>query len=210
MSRASRHFALATAALVVILTGCPNPITDDIVLSAKDLESPSILVTTPSEYASYSRVIRIEGVIVDGAGGGRSGRVSSLSYEILSYTAEKSATVSSSGAFLIEEPNDLRTNITVLLKAVDWNGNTAEYRLPLVYPGNDIPSFRSVEDSRSATLTWDPVPGATRYRLYVEPSSKTPDPGISTSFDDVTSPYTLNQLANGSRSEEHTSELQSH
>lgn len=198
MSRASRPFTLAAAVLVVILTGCPNPITDDIVLSAKDAESPSILVTTPSEYSSYSRVIRIEGVVLDGAGGGRSGRVSSLSYEILSYTAEKSATVSSSGAFVIEEPNDLRTNITVLLKAVDWNGNAAEYRLPLVYPGNDIPSFQSEEDSRSVTLTWDPVPGATRYRLYVEPSSKTPDPGISTYFDDVTSPHTLNQLANGS------------
>ncbi len=200
MSGFFRPFALSTVVLIqtLVLVGCPNPITDDIVLSAKDIEAPAILVSDPAEYSSYSRVIRIEGVVSDGAGGGRSGRVSSLSYEILSYTAEKSAAVSSSGAFLIEEPNDLRTNITVLLKATDWNGNVTEYRLPLVYPGNDIPSFRSVEDNRSVTLTWDPVPGATRYRLYVEPSSKTPDPALSAYFDDVTSPYTLNQLANGS------------
>ena len=198
MPRSFRPFALSIAVLALVLTGCPNPITDEIVLSAKDLEAPTIQVSTPSEYSSYSRVIRIEGVVMDGAGGGRSGRVSSLSYEILSITAPKSAALSSSGAFVIEEPNDLHTNITVLLKAEDWNGNTAEYRLPLVYPGNDIPTFQSVEDSRSVTLTWDPVPGATTYKLYVEPSSKTPDPAVSTLYDDVTSPYTLNQLTNGS------------
>ncbi len=184
--------------LASLLVACPSPLTEDMVLGARDTEPPRIAVSTPAEYSAYSRVIRITGTVEDFAGAGRSGRVSALSYEILSHTAPKPATLSSDGSFVIEEPNDLRANITVLLKAVDWNGNEMELRLPLVYPGNDIPSFRSEEASRSIMLNWDPVAGSTNYRLYVEPSGKTPEPGLSTYYDGISSPYTLGQLTNGS------------
>lgn len=197
MDRSARPAYFAFIPLAFLLSSCPSPLTEDIVLGARDTEPPVISISSPAEYASYSRVIRIEGTVSDTAGAGRAGRIDSLSYEILSHTASKPASVAADGGFVIEEPNDLRTNVTVLLRAVDWNGNQTETRLPLVYPGNDIPSFSAEEGSRTISLSWDPVPGATNYRLYVEPSGKTPEPMTSTSYTGVTSPYTLGQLTNG-------------
>lgn len=198
MDRSYRPALFALIPLAAALSSCPSPLTQEIVLGARDTEPPVIVVTSPADYSPYARVIRIEGTVSDTAGSGRAGRVDALSYEILSHTAPKAATVSADGGFVIEEPNDLRTNVTVLLRAVDWNGNRTETRLPLVYPGNDIPSFASEEGSRTITLSWEPVAGATTYRLYVEPSGKTPEPGTSTSYSGVVSPYTLGQLTNGS------------
>lgn len=197
MDRSSRPAYFALIPLAFLLSSCPSPLTEDIVLGARDTEPPVISISSPAEYSSYSRVIRIEGTVSDTAGAGRAGRIDSLSYEILSHTASKQASVAADGGFVIEEPNDLRTNVTVLLRAVDWNGNQTETRLPLVYPGNDIPSFAAEEGSRTIALTWQPVAGATNYRLYVEPSGKTPEPGASTSYNGVSSPYTLGQLTNG-------------
>jgi hypothetical protein len=197
MHRSYRPALLALIPLAALLSSCPSPLTEDIVLGARDTEPPVISISSPAEYSSYSRVIRIEGMVSDTAGAGRAGRIDSLSYEILSHTASKPASVAADGSFVIEEPNDLRTNVTVLLRAIDWNGNQTETRLPLVYPGNDIPSFTVQEGSRTISLSWQPVAGATNYRLYVEPSGKTPEPGISTSYNGVSSPYTLGQLTNG-------------
>lgn len=187
---------MATAGL--ILSGCPSPITDDIVTGSRDITPPSIVVQSPSEYASYSRLISVEGVVQDMAGPDRPGRVESLSYEIVGHTAVKTVAFNSDGSFSIAEPNDLRENVVVLIKAVDWNGNEAEHRLPLTFPGNEIPTFTSSESSREVTLSWDPVPGTTSYTLYVEPSSKAPDPGSSVTYSAVSSPYTVTQLNNGS------------
>ncbi|NLJ46815.1 MAG: hypothetical protein GX430_09670, partial [Treponema sp.] len=50
MSGFFRPFALSTVVLIqaLVLVACPNPITDEIVLSAKDIEAPTILVSTPA------------------------------------------------------------------------------------------------------------------------------------------------------------------
>jgi hypothetical protein len=142
--------------------------------------------------------LAITGVVTDMATEGHPGKVSELSYEILSHTAAKGAVLGTDGSFTIEEPNDLRENIVVLLKATDWNGNQSEYRLPLVFPGNEIPSFAAIEGNRETTVSWDPVPGVVSYILYVEPSAKTPDPASSPSIAGVGSPFTMGQLKNAS------------
>ncbi|HUW69133.1 MAG TPA: hypothetical protein VMX33_02770 [bacterium] len=185
-------------ALASIIVSCPAPIMPDIVASARDAIPPAITVASPAEYASYSRTLAITGVVTDMATEGHAGKVSELSYEILSHTAAKEAVLGANGSFAIEEPNDLRENIVVLLKATDWNGNQSEYRLPLVFPGNEIPSFTAIEGNRQTTVSWDPVPGVVSYTLYVEPSAKTPDPAISPSIAGVSSPFTMGQLKNAS------------
>ncbi len=182
---------------VLLITSCPAPIMTELVDSVRDLSPPVIAVISPGEYAPYSRVLAIEGTVSDLAAPGRAGKVSSLSYEILSHSAPKEAIIGTDGTFSIAESNDLRENIVVLLKATDWNGNVAEYRLPLTFPGNEIPSFSSTEGNKEVALTWSPVPGVQGYRLYFEPSARSPDPASSTAIDGVTSPYTLNQLKNG-------------
>lgn len=191
--------SIAGILLATALVSCPAPIMPDLVTSARDVLPPTITVTAPAEYSSYSRTLAISGVVSDLATDNRPGKVSELSYEIISHTAAKQAVLAADGSFVIEEPNDLRENIVVLLKATDWNGNQSEYRLPLVFAGNEIPSFTAVEGNRQTTVSWDPVPGVVSYTLYVEPSSKTPDPAASPSIGAVSSPYTLGQLKNASQ-----------
>jgi len=177
---------------------CPDPIQVAHVDSARDTLPPTISVTSPAEYASYSRVIVVTGNVEDLAASGVPGEVVSLSYEIIAHTSAKPAAIDADGSFLIEEPNDLEENIVILLKATDWNGNVVEHRLPLTFPGNEIPSFAAVEGNREVTLSWDPVPGVVSYRLYLEPSAKTPDPAASTVIENVSSPFVLTSLKNAS------------
>ncbi|HOX47952.1 MAG TPA: hypothetical protein PLG14_02105, partial [Spirochaetales bacterium] len=145
MDRVRPGRLILAAVLPFLLAACPEAITPGIVDGARDATPPVISVASPAEYASYARTILIQGSVADLAGPGKAGRVEALSYEILSHTAPKPAALASDGSFLISEPNDLRENIVVLLKATDWNGNEAEYRLPLTYPGNEIPSFAAAE-----------------------------------------------------------------
>jgi len=189
---------VASFVLAAVIISCPAPIMPDIVASARDVLPPTITVASPAEYASYSRTIAISGIVTDMAAAGLAGKVSELSYEIVSHTTAKPATLGVNGSFTIQEPNDLRENIVVLLKATDWNGNQSEYRLPLVFPGNEIPSFAAIEGNRQTTLSWDPVPDVVSYTLYVEPSAKTPDPASSPAIAGVSSPYTMGQLKNAS------------
>ncbi|TFG82290.1 MAG: hypothetical protein E4H20_07990, partial [Spirochaetales bacterium] len=182
----------------MLFVSCPGPILSDLVASVRDATPPVIQVTSPSEYAPYSRVIAIMGSVTDLSAPSKTGKVVSLTYEILSHATAKPATISADGSFSIAESNDLRENIVVLLKATDWNGNETEYRLPLVFPGNEIPTFYATEGNRETTLSWSPVPGVTTYTLFLEPSSKTPDPASSPSIAGITSPYTATQLKNAS------------
>ena len=198
MGRARLGRFFLAAALPLLFASCPEAITPGIVDGARDATPPVISVSSPAEYSSYARTILIQGSVSDLAGPGKAGRVESLSYEILSHTAPKPASLASDGSFLVSEPNDLRENIVVLLKALDWNGNEAEYRLPLTYPGNEIPSFASAEGNRQTTLSWEDVPGVVSYTLYVEPSAKSPDPASSSAIAGVSSPFTLDSLRNGS------------
>ncbi|HUX37095.1 MAG TPA: hypothetical protein VMV44_04265 [Rectinemataceae bacterium] len=186
---------LASAGLVFL--SCPSPLTKAMVDNARDLVPPVIQVISPSEYASYSRVIAINGKVSDKAESGAVGLVRSLSFEIVSHTSSKTVTISSDGSFSIAEPNDLKENIVVLLHAVDWNGNATDLRLPLTWSGNEIPTFASSEGNRQTMLSWDPVPGVTSYTLYMETSGLAPDPASSASVAGVTSPYTVSKLQNG-------------
>lgn len=184
--------------LSLLFYSCPQPITVTHVDGARDTILPQISISAPTEYSGYSRLIVIEGTVSDQTVDGRPGKIQALTYEILSHTAEKTALVGADGTFRIEEPNDLVENIVILIRAIDWNGNIAEYRLPLTYPGNEIPSFSSVEGNRQVTLTWDPVPGVVSYRLLLEPSAKSPDPDTSAAIEGITSPYVVTQLKNAS------------
>ncbi|MFA6506873.1 MAG: hypothetical protein WCT14_12265 [Treponemataceae bacterium] len=189
--------AVGVAILSLTLLSCPQPITQAHADSARDATPPVVTVSSPVEYASFSRNIVIDGTVSDLAASGRSGRVDTLTYEILSHTSAKAATIGANGSFHIDETNDLRENIVILLKATDWNGNATEYRLPLTFPGNEIPSFSSIESNREVVLKWNAVPGVQSYRLYFESSAKTPDPATSIAINGISSPYTLNQLKNG-------------
>ena len=163
-------FSLAT--LLILFAACPSPLSRVVLDNAKDDIAPVITISSPTENSSYGRTILIQGTVTDQVSTkGDGGRVDTLSYEILAHTTPQSATLNADGSFLISIDTSLTENIVIELRATDWNGNVATARLPLVYEGNDIPSFQAVSGNRRATLSWNPVPGATSYTLYFEPSA---------------------------------------
>uniref|UniRef100_UPI0026F0DB0B hypothetical protein n=1 Tax=Gracilinema caldarium TaxID=215591 RepID=UPI0026F0DB0B len=181
---------------VLILIACPLPISEETVSRARDTTAPIITVLSPAEYASFSRLLVISGTVSDNTDNQLPGKVAKLTYEILSHTSPQEAAIKSDNSFAISISNDLKENIVVLLTAIDWKGNAVEFRLPLVYVGNDIPSFSTTEGNRHTILRWDPVPGVITYRLYYEASSQTPNPATSPYIDGVTSPYNMENLSN--------------
>jgi hypothetical protein len=190
---------LPLAVLLLLLTACPPPMSQDVLDYAKDEVAPLITISSPVENSSYGRTILIQGSVSDQvSSAGGSGEVDTLSYEILARTAPQTAALGSDGSFLITIETDLTENIVVELKATDWNGNVGSARLPLTYEGNDIPSFQAVSGNRRVTLSWDPVPGVTGYTLYFEPSALAPTTASPGTVDNVTSPYELSNLKNGS------------
>lgn len=183
-------------AILASLAACPLPISEEAVSRARDTTPPIITVEAPAEYATYSRLIVITGMVLDSTDTKTEGKVSSLTYEILSHTTPQEAVIASDKSFRIEIPNDLKENIVILLTAIDWKGNATEYRLPLVYTENDIPTFNTTEGNRKVTLQWDSVPGVQSYRLYYEASAQTPNPSTSPYVDGISSPYVMSNLSN--------------
>jgi hypothetical protein len=186
-------------ALLILLTACPPPLGQEALNYAKDELPPLITVLSPAENSSYGRTILIMGSVSDLATEeGGSGRVDTLSYEILARTTPQPAALDADGNFQITIETDLTENIVVELKATDWNGNVGSARLPLTYAGNDIPSFQAASGNRQVILSWDPVPGVSGYTLYFEPSALAPTTASAGKVENVASPYVLSNLKNGS------------
>ncbi|UCF95868.1 MAG: hypothetical protein JSV89_11850 [Spirochaetaceae bacterium] len=189
---------LPVAALLTLLTACPPPLSLEVLDYAKDEVAPLITISSPAENSSFGRTILIQGMVTDEVSSkGGAGRVDALSYEILARTSPQNATLNPDGSFLITIDTNLTENIVIELKATDWNGNAATTRLPLVYEGNDIPSFQAVSGNREVILSWDPVPSVTSYTLYFEPSALAPTTASPGRVDNIASPYDLGNLKNG-------------
>jgi hypothetical protein len=189
--------ASAAGALALLLCSCPSPLTDVVTSNARDDVPPAVSIITPTEYSSFGRTIEIQGQASDAAASGAHGQVSSLVYEILARTAPKPIVLGSNGSFQITENTDLRENIVVEIRATDWNGNVTAVRLPLVWEGNDIPTFTAASANRQITLDWDLVPGASTYTIYYETSALAPTVDSPGRLENVSPPYVLNGLKNG-------------
>lgn len=190
--------AIIVLALTILLSSCPTPLTRTVMDNANDLIAPEITISSPAEYSSYGRTIQITGSVSDLAdSSGVAGDVDTLTWEILTQTLPQEVTISADGSFLIESDITLTENIVISLNAVDWNGNSTEIRLPLVYEGNDIPSFEADPKSRQVVLTWDVVPGVETYTVYIEASALAPTVNSVNKISGITSPYTIDNLKNG-------------
>ncbi len=182
----------------LILTSCPQPLTKMVMNSAKDLIPPEIIILSPTDYSSFSRTVQVQGTVTDlSDDSGLSGRVESLSWEILAQTVPAETIVNPDGSFLVEYDTTLTENIVISLNAIDWNGNSSELRLPLVYTGNDIPTLSIEPGNRQVVLTWDDVPGVETYTIYMESSALAPTVDSVNRLNNVTSPYTIDNLKDG-------------
>ncbi len=182
----------------LLLISCISQVTDLDLNNAKDEINPLIRIINPAEYSSFGRTIVITGTVTDqSTAQGEPGNVMSLTYEILTHTSPETVAINSDGTFQVTISTDLRENIVIEFKATDWNGNFSVSRLPLVYEGNDIPSFSAISGNREVTLNWDPVPGVDSYTIYFETSALAPTINSAGQIENVTSPYVLGNLKNG-------------
>jgi hypothetical protein len=150
LRKARFSFLIACAALpaLLLVLSCPNPI--DVVLARKveDKTSPVITIITPDPATTYyyGTSIDIAGTIVDYADGSKRvrGEVKSISYEeVYDKRIHGELTPSSDGSFAFSidafDPVPLHGNLVILIKATDWNGNTAEKSI-LAYDRTTGPS----------------------------------------------------------------------
>jgi len=189
---------LIAAISLIMLTSCPQPLTKAVMDNARDEIAPVITIVSPVEYSSFGRTLQITGIVSDlSDDSGTVGTVDTLTWEILSQTVASEVTINSDGSFLIESETTLKENIVVDLKATDWNGNSSELRLPLVYEGNDIPSLSIIPGNREVELSWDNVPGVETYTLFMEASSQAPTVNSLVNISGISSPYTMTNLKDG-------------
>jgi len=196
---------LLAAGVGVLLTSCPNPVPLDLAAQITDLVGPVITITEPADRSEYSTVVHVSGTVSDGGQSGESGvdnigitgRVSACRYSISGTPVSGSFEISADGSFSFDfatrDPGGTRLLtglVSLVVTAADWNGNEASVTVELVQAETgDVPGFSVVPGNKFATVTWDPIPGATSYSLH--------NPRRGEIIDDVTSPYVLSDLTNG-------------
>jgi len=192
---------IAVALSVLLLSSCPAPITEQALLHIRDSLVPSIVIASPEDGSFCAKTVIVEGTVTDtSTAAGSVGEVRSLGYEILSTDVSEDVAFDESGAFTFSfETGSLGQTFVVRLTATDWNGNVGVASITLnVSPGDDITSFTATGGDRGVTLEWDPVPGTAQYDVYYTTNGTLPTDLYGELLSDVTSPYELGGLQNGS------------
>jgi hypothetical protein len=168
MKSCNRLIPVAAIASLALLS-CRSPLNDQMLLHVQDSIAPEVQVISPTDGSSYASAVWVEGTAYDSSRttGDNQGSIVSLYYQVLATSLGGKVSVENGRfSFVFSTETLTGNNITLLIIAVDWNRNTSEVYLSLVYRGNDIPSFSAVSGNRGITLSWDPVPGAESYILY--------------------------------------------
>ncbi len=196
------------------LLSCPNPLTKEMLLQAKDATPPSITILSPADGSSYAAMVIVTGKVDDSSTpGGNHGQVKKLFYEISpAYIPGSDISFDAAGAFTFQFPTQDSTGvlisgpIVITITAEDWNGNRFSASFTLL-DGGGIPSFKAVPGDHQVTLTWDPVPLATSYTLLYTTNGSVPSESFGKRKEGVQSPLTLDGFLNGNM---HVFLLQAH
>ncbi len=198
--RSFSHFRIAAAALAAIAaTGCPSPITRDVLLQAKDAVKPVVAISSPLEGSPCANIVEVRGTATDAStDAGDAGSVRTLSYSVGGSTVSGDVQVGADGAFVFQFSTvTLANNFALTVTAVDWNGNAGTASLNLCrQSGSAIPSFTAAPGNHQVTLTWNPVPHTASYALRYTTNGSLPSSGVGQELTGVTSPLVLTNLAN--------------
>ncbi|MCK5201345.1 MAG: hypothetical protein KAR21_23485, partial [Spirochaetales bacterium] len=165
-----KKYGLNAAGIIItlLLSSCPNQLTRVMVSEVLDSVVPVVRVTTPEDGDAYGAYTLVAGTVSDLSDAGESGKIASLSVEILGVTGNKSIPVNGDGSFSYT----LETNgagysgdIVIKLTALDWNGNSTETTLALEKAAGEIADFTVTAGNRSTLIEWEPLPGAISYSI---------------------------------------------
>ena len=185
------------AALTLLLTSCPNPITVELATQINDTTGPVITITEPADRSEYSTVVRVTGTVTNSADATTAAQIVACSYSVPGTSVSGSFEINEVGTFsflFATRDADGTTLVAgpaiIQITARDWNGNesTASVQIVPVAAG-DVPGFTVTPASGEVTIAWSDVPGAESYDLF--------EFNYGESRTDVAGPYTWTGLENG-------------
>jgi len=192
-------FFFILLAICLLFISCPNPIKESHFLQVKDSSDPVITIITPENGSSYASVVLVEGTVTDTAAEeGSTGRIDSLTYEVLA-TSRGGSVEAADGKFSFYfETSGLSGSITLELSAVDWNGNAGKASLTLVDAGA-IPSFSAEPGNGKVALSWDYVPLTESYTVHYTENGSYPSESYGKHITRAESPLVISELQNNAR-----------
>jgi hypothetical protein len=184
--------------LCLALLACPNPVSESILLKVHDFTAPVITIDSPAQGSSYAATVVVSGKVADTAAPGVTGRVKSLSFELVPATLQgASIPVQGDGSFSFQfETAGFSGQMVVKLTARDWNDNPGAASVTL-FDAGAIPSFAATAANRSIILTWEDVPLAAGYSVYYTSNGTIPSEVYGTRISSVTSGFSVPAVVNG-------------
>ncbi len=154
---------------VILLASCKPLLSPQKARQALDGQGPVIVLSTPGNGQAYAAYTGFSGTVSDSTQEGQTGSIASLQAEVVGLLAPQEVAFAEDGSFadvLNTSGPGFSDDIVLRLAAEDWNGNRTELSITLVKQTGEIPSFSVTPASRSASLSWEAVPGALSYTVY--------------------------------------------
>ena len=188
---------LAAVSALIVLSGCPNPITEATFLQMTDRNPPTVDVASPVGGTAYTQTVVVQGTALDGEG-----RLKGVAWTVtgalglLEEGEIPESGIGAGGAFGFQFSTLTYSGpIAVTVEAIDWNDNVGQATVTLTEPDGQLSSFAAAPANKRVTLDWDEVDGAT-YTVYYTTNGTIPttsDLSVSPSAP----PYDLPGLQNG-------------
>jgi hypothetical protein len=190
---------LAAVSVVIVVSGCPNPITDQTFLQMTDKNPPTVDVASPTGGTPYTQTVTVQGSAIDGEG-----RLKGIAWIVtgalglLEEGTIPASGIDTDGAFSFQFSTLAWSGpLAVTVEATDWNDNVGEASITLTEPNGQLSSFSAAAANKKVTLDWDPVAGAT-YTVYYTTNGTLPSESYGTQVTIPAPPYDVTSLANGS------------
>jgi hypothetical protein len=196
--KAACRFIAPFGLAVVVLAGCPNPITDDTFRQMSDRATPIVEIASPVENSPYTQTVTVTGTALDPDGSVRTvtWSVTSAFGELAAGTIDGSSLAAGGGFQFSFGTLSFSGPISVTVRASDWNDNTAVASRTLASPGASLSSFTVAPGNSRVTLDWAPVAGAT-YTVFYTTNGSLPGDGYGTAAPVASPPAVLDGLSNG-------------
>ena len=183
---------------VVVLAGCPNPITEDTFRQLSDRSMPIVDIASPAENSPYTQTVSVTGTALD-----PDGSVRSVAWSVTGAFGELAAgtidgtSLPAGGAFQFSFGTLAFSGpVSVTVRATDWNDNTTAASRTLASPGASLSSFTVAPGNGQVTLDWEPVADAV-YTVFSTTNGSLPGDGYGTAAPVAAPPVILDGLSNG-------------
>lgn len=198
---------LAVLVVVIAVSGCPNPIDNQVFLQMTDKNPPTVDISSPAGNTPYTQTVVVQGTALDAEG-----RLKGITWTVtgalglLEDGGIQASDIGTDGSYSFQFTTLTYSGpIAVTVEATDWNDNVGQASVTLTEPDGQLSSFTVTPANKKVTLDWEEVPGAT-YTVYYTTNGTIPttsDRSVSLS----SPPYDLGGLRNG---DPHTFLLRAH